>query len=93
MMELLKRFAALALVSGVLLTLLPEGSLRRTASMTIGLLMLLCWAEGISSLLAEVSLLPAGALAPSLLTQTGLDLTESAAAASDALQAMMEDSP
>lgn len=92
-MELLKRFAALALVSGVILTLLPEGSLRRTASMAAGLLMLLCWADSIASLLEDFSLLPAGAASASVLSPTGVDLSEASAAAAEALHEWMEESP
>ena len=46
-MALLKTFATMALLSGALLMLLPEGSLRRTAALVMGLLLTLCWAEGI----------------------------------------------
>ncbi len=51
MMDLLGTFAALSLAGTAVLSLLPEGGLKRTASMAVGLLMLLCWAEGIASLL------------------------------------------
>lgn len=50
-MSLLKTFAALALAAGAALTLLPEGSLRKTAALVIGLMLTLCWAEGLASLL------------------------------------------
>ena len=50
-MALLKTFATLALISGALLVLLPEGSLRRTAALVMGLLLTLCWARGLTDLL------------------------------------------
>lgn len=50
MMELLSGFAALSLVSGALTALLPEGSLRRTACMVVGLMMLMYWYTGLTSL-------------------------------------------
>lgn len=51
MLQLLSSFAALTLLSGLMLTLLPEGLLRRTASMVVGLLMLMLWADGLQELL------------------------------------------
>ncbi len=50
-MQLLQTFAALSLASGAVMALLPEGGLRKTAGMVVGLLMLLCWAEGIAGVL------------------------------------------
>lgn len=50
-MALLKSFVTLALISGALLVLLPDGSLRRTAALVMGLLLTLCWAEGLMGLL------------------------------------------
>ena len=41
MLQLLSGFAALSLLSGTLMALLPQGSLRRTAAMVTGLMMLL----------------------------------------------------
>lgn len=75
MMDLLKTFAALSLSGAVILSLLPEGSLRRTAAMAVGLLTLLCWAEGVMALLS----LDASAPSPStVLTATGVDLDAAA---------------
>lgn len=49
--EWLHPFIALALCSGAVMTLLPQGSLRKTAALVIGLMMTLCWAECVASLL------------------------------------------
>lgn len=51
MMQFLTTFVALSMVTSVLLTLLPEGGIKRTAGMAMGLLTLLCWAESIATLL------------------------------------------
>ncbi len=66
MMRMLTTFAALSMAGTVLLSLLPEGGLKRTAGMAVGLLTLMCWAEGIASLLGfELSAeTPETALAP-----------------------------
>ena len=90
-MELLKRFAILTLAAGMILSLLPEGSVRRTASMAAGLMMLLFWAEGISALLESALLfsVPDAPLTP--LTSTGSDVTQAAATAAQRLQHLLED--
>lgn len=90
-MELLKRFAILTLAAGMILSLLPEGSLRRTASMAAGLMMLLFWADGISAILnsAMVLSVPEAPLTP--LTSTGSDVTQAAATAAQRLQHLLED--
>ena len=69
-MALLKTFVTLALISGALLVLLPEGSLRRTAAVGMGRLLTLCWAEGLMAFLAWPSEgdLPDTALAPTGMT-------------------------
>ena len=54
-MTLLKTFATLALISSALLMLLPEGSLRRTAALVMGLLLTLCWAQGLLALFQPAS--------------------------------------
>ena len=72
-MALLKTFATLALISGALLVLLPEGSLRRTAALVMGLLMTLCWAEGLMVFLAWPS---EGTLPDTALTPTGVTVQE-----------------
>lgn len=58
MFNLLYQFAALTLISGLLLTLLPEGGLRRTATMVVGLLTLLLWADGLAGVFASLPDLP-----------------------------------
>ena len=72
-MALLKTFATLALISGALLVLLPEGSLRRTAALVMGLLMTLCWAEGLMAFLAWP---PEGDVPDSALVPTGMTVQE-----------------
>lgn len=90
MIELLRTFAALALVSGVLMSLLPEGSIKRTAGMAVGLMMLLCWLEGLGGLIS----LPAdAALPPSALTGTGLTLDDAMTDANTRLQDILEAAP
>ena len=58
MFDLLNQFAALTLVSGLMLTLLPDGTLRRTASMVVGLLSLMLWVGGLRSLLTQTPVIP-----------------------------------
>ena len=78
MLTLLAGFAALSLISGLLMSLLPEGSLRHAASMAVGLVMLLYWAQGLQSLLADV---PAAFVAPdTMLSSTGVSLPEAESA-------------
>lgn len=81
MMRLLTTFAALAMAGTVILSLLPEGGIKRTAGMAIGLLTLMCWAEGIASLLGLelAAKTPATALAPTAFSVQTAE-TESAAA-------------
>lgn len=49
-MEWLHPFIALTLCCGLVLSLLPEGSLRRTAALVLGLMVTLCWAESLAAL-------------------------------------------
>ncbi|MBQ8554889.1 MAG: hypothetical protein IJ438_03345 [Clostridia bacterium] len=87
MMSLLHQFAALSLISGVMMTLLPDGSLRRTARMVVGLLMLLSWADG----LADLMQIPVTAALPStVLSPAGASVEEAQSAAAAALQAQWE---
>lgn len=51
MLRALTSFAALSMAGTVILSLLPEGGTRRTASLVISLMTLLCWAEGIAGLI------------------------------------------
>lgn len=70
MMKLLITFAALSLAGSALLSLLPEGGIKQTAGMVIGLLTLMCWAEGLASLLGcqlDVPL-PGSVLSPTALS-------------------------
>ena len=74
MMEMLSGFAALCLLSGALTELLPDGSIRRTAKMCIGMLMLLYWTQGLPALLER---LPAPLSAPpSALSSTGISVSD-----------------
>lgn len=70
MMSTLATFAALSMAGTVLLSLLTEGGLKRTAGMAVGLLTLMCWAEGIAALL-NIELdtdVPSTALVPTAIT-------------------------
>ena len=75
MLDLLTQFAALSLISGMVLSLLGDGALRRTASMAVGLMLLLFWARSLAggiTALADLSL-SQGNTSP--LTTTGVDLS------------------
>ena len=87
MMHTLATFAALSMAGTVILSLLPEGGLKRTAGMAIGLLTLMCWAEGVGALLG-IDLAPDKpdtALAPTAYAME--------TAAAQALSALEEASP
>lgn len=87
MIELLRTFSTLALISGAVLTLLPEGSLRKTAALALGLMITLCWAQGLMNMLdlPEASPSSASALAP-----TFLSLADAEAEVLAAMQAAAE---
>ena len=87
MMHLLTHFAAFAMASTVLLSLLPEGGMKRTAGMAVGLLILLSWAEGIGALL-NIKL--TANFPASVLTSTMISLQD---ASSNALAVLQEVSP
>ena len=70
-MALLKTFATLALISSALLVLLPEGSLRRTAALVMGLLLTLCWAQGLMELFQPF---PNGRTPDTALSPTGVNV-------------------
>lgn len=89
-MELLTTFAALSMAGTVILSLLPEGGIKRTASMAVGLLTLICWAEGIAALFGiELSAdMPESALVP-----TAITVQEAAAEAAVRLEFQWEGTP
>ena len=90
MIELLKAFSALAMLSSALLTLLGEGSLRKTAALVFGLLLMLCWAEGLLSLTVPADPTTAETAA---LQRTGLTLTQAEANALQFLTPEVTPSP
>lgn len=75
-MDWLHPFIALTLCCGVILTLLPDGSLRRTAALVIGLMMTLCWADSLSTLFKWPSITQTSG---SMLTDTGWHANEALA--------------
>lgn len=90
MAQLLGRFAALSMVGTVLLSLLPAGGMKRTAAFAVGLLTLMCWAEGIAALLNVQLNVPQPA---SVLSSTDVSVEQAAATAADALATRWEDMP
>lgn len=88
MMHTLATFAALSMAGTVLLSLLPEGGMKRTAGMAVGLLTLLCWVEGVASLLGIELAIAAPSTA---LTPTAYSMQ--AAAAAEALSVLGEAAP
>ena len=90
MMELLSTFAALSMAGTVILSVLPEGGIKRTAGMAVGLLTLMCWVEGITGLLGvDVSSgMPETVLAP-----TAVSIEEASGNASAALERIWEGAP
>lgn len=90
MTQLLGRFAALSMVGTVLLSLLPSGGMKRTAAFAVGLLTLVCWAEGVAALLnIDLEVHPPA----SVLTSTAVSVEEAATAAANALAANWEGTP
>ena len=87
-MEWLHSCAALSLCCGVAAALLPEGSLRRTAALVLGLALTLCWVEGLCGLtgLGELS-----DVSPSVLAETGVRADDAYAACVRALESAAED--
>lgn len=87
-MEWLHSFAALSLCCGVAAALLPEGSLRRTAALVLGLALTLCWVEGLCGLtgLGELS-----DVSPSVLAETGFRADDAYATCVRALESAAED--
>ena len=93
MLEILGRFAALSLVSGLMLTLLPDGSIRRTASMAVGLLLLLFWMDSLKGVVTALTALPDLSTPSPFLTSTGVSLSQAEEAAASALSPETEASP
>ncbi len=90
MLTLLKAFAALSMVCGVMLSLLPAGSLRRTAALVAGLLLMLCWADGLRALLH----LPQASPPPdTVLTSAAVPLPQAEAAAQTFLLSQEDATP
>lgn len=89
-MHLLATFAAFSMAGTVLLSLLPEGGIKRTAAMAVGLLTLSCWAEGIASLFG-VTLPDKSAVTP--LAPTAMSIVSAEEAASGVLSAQWRDAP
>lgn len=87
-MEWLHSFAALSLCCGVAAALLPEGSLRRTAALVLGLALTLCWVEGLCGLAGPGA--PPEA-SPSVLAETGFRADDAYAACVRALESAAED--
>lgn len=90
MMQLLVTFAALSMAGTVVLSLLPEGGLKRTAGMAVGLLTLMCWAEGIAELLGVELYTHSPA---TILTPTTVSVEEAEAAATATLTDLWEVTP
>lgn len=90
MMQILATFAALSMAGTVVLSLLPDGGLKRTAGMAVGLLTLMCWAEGVAALFGvELS-----ATAPeTMLSPTAVTVEDAAHSACAALSAREEAAP
>ena len=89
MMSTLLTFAALSMAGTVVLSLLPEGGIKRSAGMAMGLLTLMCWAQGIASLL-HIDL--AAAAPDTILSPTAITV-ESAAQDAAAALASQEAAP
>ncbi len=90
MTQLLGRFAALSMIGTVLLSLLPSGGMKRTAAFAVGLLTLVCWAEGIAALLnIRLEVQPPS----SVLSTTAVSVEKAATAAADALSSHWEGIP
>ena len=83
MMTLLGRFSALTLLSGAMMFLLPEGTLKKTAAMVVGLMMLMLWSEGLQSAFSAFT--AEASPPPTVLEETGLALRDAEAAAQYAI--------
>lgn len=90
MLQMLSTFAALSMCGTAVLSLLPEGGIKRTAGLAVGLLTLLCWAEGIAGLLG---LEWAVDLPVTVFSPTEVSIQSAMADASGQLAAQWEDTP
>lgn len=90
MMPLLIAFSALSMAGTVVLSLLKDGGMKRTAALAIGLLTLMCWAEGIAALLGIELELDAP---DTLLTPTAYSVRDAEIQAASTLSARLEESP
>ncbi len=90
MMQTIATFAALSMAGTIVLSLLPEGGIKRTAAMAVGLVTLMCWAEGIAGLFGlDIEIrLPATPLAA-----TSVSLSRAEAEAASTLLSGGEESP
>lgn len=93
MLELLKQFAVMTVAAGMMLSLLPEGGVRRTASMAAGLMMLLFWAEGVGKLLESAGSLLIPGTPETPLASTGSGVEQAAASAAQTLHSLWEGTP
>lgn len=87
MIDLLRAFSTLTLISSAVLILLPEGSLRKTASLVLGLMITLCWAQGLMDMLDLPDFSPDST---SALASTSLSLADAEAEALAAMRAAAE---
>ena len=86
-MELLYAFSGLSLACACVLSILPSGSLKRTAAMALGLMMTLFWFSGLTKFLR----LPAPTDAPSsVLESVAYDPLLAFSAASEAYRRIAE---
>lgn len=71
-MDLIRSYAGLAMVCGAAMLLLPQGGLRRTASLAMGLVLALFWLRGVTGFfdLPDVPEAPVTLLTP-VVTQKG----------------------
>ena len=90
MMKAITTFAAMSLAGTVMLSLLPEGGIKRTAAMAIGMLTLLCWAEGIAGLLGLDFTIP---MPQTPLVSTTVSLSQAESSAASTLLSHLEDAP
>lgn len=81
-MEWLHPLIALTLCCGAVTALLPQGGLKNTAALVMGLLLTLCWAECLAALL-DWPLLPE--TVDTMLCKTGFDCDTALASYAESL--------